>query len=239
MENFLIYLLVAFIITQFHLILGFIIKLKGNGVNRFVILINNVVYKLGLVFRLVNTLVHELGHVLMSVMTRGKVYKIELFSNAGGEAQTGSGKWGAKVLTSLAGYPFASLVSLLFVYLVSIDKSYIVVYLLVALLVGSIIFYVRNMFGLFWSISFLSLVLVMDSFASVGMMEGFILFIIAVMLVESVASALYILYLSIYNRMESGDAKNLAEFTKIPSMFYGIFFSSQALVLFYCSMTLL
>lgn len=236
MESFIYYIIIAALLTQLYLLGDILNKLKLN--NKLIHIIIKISYYISLPFRLVNTLIHELGHVFMSIMTKGKVYKIKLFTNASGEAETGSTKWSAKVLTSLAGYPFASIVALFFIFLLSQGYKEIIVYFLIAFLLGSL-FFVRNVFGFVWTVLFLGLTLIINSYGSTQFILGFLMFIVAVLLVESVCSALYILYLSITNSKESGDCSNLSNFTKLPAFTYGIIFASQALIFGYYGLTLI
>lgn len=185
----------------------------------------------GKYFRLFNTLIHEIGHVLMSLITSGKVYKVKIFSDTSGVAITGTSSWFARVLTSLAGYPFASLVAFGFIYLLSIDKSIWVLYIIMTVLLASMVFWVRNWFGFLWTGLFFSFTFLVNMLGTENMIYMYLMLITAVLLVESVWTSIVVLKLSYKDRQNSGDAYNLSLSTKIPAIIWGLFFSIQSVYL--------
>lgn len=184
---------------------------------------------IGKYFRIMNTLVHEMGHVLASLMTSGRAYQVHLFSDTSGVAYTGTSSRLSRVITSLAGYPFASMVAFAYIYMIHLGKMEWVLYSLVALLIVSLVFFVRNWFGFAWTATFLSVTLLIHFYASEKTMMMYLLVIVAVMLVESVVSAGVILWLSIKDPSGSGDAFNLKNSTYIPTGVWGLFFAFQSL----------
>lgn len=186
----------------------------------------------GKYFRLLNTLIHEIGHALMALFTSGRVYKVQVFSDTSGVAYTGSGNWLGRVLTSLAGYPFASFVAFMFVVLVSMDHLNIVVYMIVGTLLVSLVLWVRNWFGFAWVTVFLGCTVWLYMYASTELMTMYIYVVIAVLLIESVMTAVTILRLSFSSPSESGDCFNLSQSTKIPALVWGVLFLGQALYFF-------
>ena len=186
----------------------------------------------GKYFRLLNTLIHEIGHALMALVTSGRVYKVQVFSDTSGVAYTGSGNWFGRVLTSLAGYPFASFVAFMFVVLVNMGHLNIVVYMIVGTLVVSLLFWVRNWFGFVWVAVFSGCTVWLYVYASTELMTMYIYVVIAVLLIESVMTAVTILRLSLASPEDSGDCYNLSNNTKIPASFWGVVFLGQALYFF-------
>src|SRR5688572_11763556 len=67
--------------------------------------------KIGVYFRCINTLIHEVGHALFSILTSGSVERIDLFADTSGAAYTKSKNIFGKLLVPLAGYTFASAAS--------------------------------------------------------------------------------------------------------------------------------
>ena len=65
----------------------------------------------GKFFNIINTLIHELGHALMSLLLHGKVMKIQIFQDTSGVTTTKSDSKFKSTLVSLAGYPFASVMA--------------------------------------------------------------------------------------------------------------------------------
>jgi hypothetical protein len=182
-------------------------------------------------FRLFNTLIHEIGHVLMSLLTSGKVYKVQIFSDTSGLAITGTSSWFSRVLTSLAGYPFSSFVAFGFLYLIHIEKSSWVLNIILAVLIASMVFWVRNWFGFGWTGLFFGITFGVHMLGTSNMVYMYLLLIIAVLLVESVWTSFVVLRLSILDRLNSGDAYNLSQSTKLPAIVWGIFFSIQSVYL--------
>lgn len=183
-------------------------------------------------FRMANTLIHEIGHVLMALCMGGGVRKIELFPNTGGLATTLSPNWFSSVMIGIAGYPFASLIAAASAYaFVSWGtENYLLVFMVI--LGVSLLIWVRNLFGVLWTLAFLST----TTFAYLNSESSFAhfygLFIIVVLLTESVRSSFVILTTSYHNKEQAGDAQSLARLTKIPTILWGIFFFTQSL--FFC-----
>lgn len=191
----------------------------------------------GKYFRLLNTLIHEIGHALMALITSGRVYNIQVFSDMSGVAYTGRSSWLGRVLTSLAGYPFASFVAFVYVLLIQMGHLNVVFYSLVGMLVVSLVLWVRNWFGFIWVTVFLVGTVGMYVYASTELMTMYVYLIIAVLLVEALWTACIVLYISFKTPKESGDCYNLSKSTKIPAIFWGLFFVGQALYFFNLSYT--
>lgn len=184
----------------------------------------------GKYFSIVNTLIHELGHAFMAILTGGRVDKIQLFSNTEGTAWTSNRFWFGRVLTSVAGYVFASLVSCVFLYFISVQKYNFILYTLVFFLVIALLFWVRNLYGLFWMATFCTIFGLLIWYDQETLTMYVLLFICATIFVQSIYSAWVILYLSFKTPSNAGDASNLAKFTFIfPTQIWGIFFSLQSL----------
>lgn len=185
---------------------------------------------IGKYISIVNTLIHETGHALMAIATGGKVDKIELFANTEGTAWTSSRHWLGRVLTSLAGYPFSSFIAFLFLYFLSINKYDYILYILIAILLLGLLFWIRNLYGFFWITTFCAGFGYLLWNGNTTVTQYVLLIITAVILVQSVISAYEILYLSFKNSHDAGDTTNLARSTFIiPAQIWGIFFFLQSL----------
>lgn len=199
----------------------------------------------------VNTLIHEIGHALVSILTGGKVSRIELFANTEGTAWTRNPFWIGKVLTSLAGYPAASAAGLLFMYLLSIGKPETILLVFAVFLVLGFLFWIkhlaswfRNIYGFLWLVSIGGLYgwLVYYQFQNPESVSGLV-YMIAIALtgivfVESIKSSFTILVLSIKRMHDAGDASNLARATRIPAPIWGLFFFAQSLYFGYMGINL-
>ncbi|ASK64267.1 hypothetical protein CFK37_02480 [Virgibacillus phasianinus] len=184
---------------------------------------------IGKYFSIVNTLIHEMGHSLIAIITGGKVESISLFSNTEGTTLSSYQFWIGGFLTSLAGYVFSSFMAFLFMILIYKRKSGYVLSILLIILVIGLLFWVRNPFGLFWIITIIigfSIVLVKGSKT---VLEYLALFITSLLLVESVTSAFEIMYLGFISPSNAGDATNLAKVTFIPTLLWGVLFFIQSL----------
>lgn len=184
---------------------------------------------IGKYFSIVNTLIHETGHSLIAIITGGKVESISLFSNTEGATLSSYRFWIGGFLTSMAGYVFSSFMAFLFMALIYKKKSGYVLTILLGILVISLLFWVRNPFGLFWIITIIigfSIVLVKGSKTVLNYVA---LFITSLLLVESVTSAFEIMYLGFVSSGSAGDATNLAQLTFIPALIWGILFFIQSL----------
>jgi len=196
------------------------------------VLVTSRLPHVGKYVRLLNTMVHETGHALVALLTGGRVQRIDLFSNTGGLATTLHRGTLSSVLTTLAGYPFASAFSVLCVWLVKVYPPAVVGLILMAFLAINAIFWVRNFMGWIWVILVLGILSTViwvypSAFSYVSLAIAIILW------VDSLGSALYITYLSITNPRNAGDTSILAKATWIPALVWGVVFGSFAVTCFY------
>jgi len=185
----------------------------------------------GKYFAVANTLIHEVGHQVSSIVTFGKAHNIQLFANTEGVAYSSHRFWIGQFITSLAGYIFASFMACTFMVLTYKGKHNIISILLLIILGLSLIFWVRNLYGFFWittfSIGFVWLLLK----AKGPIKENVILFLVSIIFIESITSAFEIMYMSFQTPLNAGDAANLAEITYfIPTQFWGLLFFAQSLL---------
>lgn len=218
--------------------LGILIP-KGNGITMkkrlvlFIILalILTQMPIIGPYFSIVNTLIHEIGHALLSIATGGKVHSISLFLNTEGVTLASHRFWIGGFLTSVAGYLFASFVAFVFMILIHRKKSKHVLFILLATLLISLLLWIRNPYGLFWTITIIVGFSWVLAKGSKPVLDYLALFITTLLLVESVISSLEIMYLSFISPNHAGDATNLANITfLIPSPMWGIAFFIQSLL---------
>lgn len=185
---------------------------------------------IGKYLAIVNTLVHEVGHQLASMMTFGKAHKIQLFSNTEGLATTSHRFWLGSVLTALAGYVFSSFLSALFFFLIYKGRYDLIVYILITILGISMIFWVRNWYGFFWVLTFSAGFIWLVWKAEAIWIENVVLFLVSILFVESITSSFEIMYLSFIAPERAGDATSLAQLTYfIPAQVWGFFFFIQSL----------
>jgi hypothetical protein len=185
---------------------------------------------IGKYFAILNTMIHESGHSLMALITGGEVRRVSLLPNTSGFALTGHSSWIGQVLTSLAGYVFASFFAFVFFWLISRGQYKWMVYILMGFLLINLIFWVRNVYGLVWIFTFGAGFLWLLRTGHEQVVHYAILFLASLILVESVTSAFEIMWISMVSPGQAGDAANLARATKfIPAPIWGIAFFVQSL----------
>ena len=191
----------------------------------------------GKYFAILNTMIHESGHSLMALITGGEVRRISLFPNTSGFAVTGHSSWFGQVLTSMAGYVFASFFAFLFFWLISRGHYNWMVYILMGFLLVNLVFWVRNIYGLFWIVTFGAGFIWLLRSGHEHVVQYVLLFFASLILVESVMSAFEIMWISFVSPGQAGDAANLARATKfIPAPLWGIAFFLQSLYFAFLSL---
>lgn len=183
----------------------------------------------GVYFRCINTLIHEVGHALFSIFTSGSIERIELFADTSGAAYTRSKNIFGKLLVPLAGYPVASFASFGAFWLLENGKVDWFVYILGGISILSLILWVRNGFGIFWLITFSLLLFCIWYFENATLTFYLSYFFACMLSIESLYAALVILYISAENPKGSGDAANLRKLTYLPAVVWGIVFAAQAI----------
>lgn len=179
---------------------------------------------IGKFFNIINTALHEFGHALMALLTGGQVRNIELFRDTSGTTTTQSSNRFTATLVSLAGYPFAASMAWLSFYLIQNGVYRGLVLALSVLFLLMLILWIRNWYGAIWVILFCALngyLVYLDNPTYLGWAA---LFYAVMILTESISSTLVVLFLSLKNPKQAGDATNLAKHTKIPALLWGLVF---------------
>jgi hypothetical protein len=187
------------------------------------IILTRVPY-IGKFFRVINTMIHECGHAFMALFMSGEVVKINLFSDTSGVAVTKvSGKI-PRLLVSLAGYPFSAIMSFVIFYL--LKEGYYTVALIVLMFFAliSLIFFVRNFYGVFWIILFLLIGGAIVQINSLPLLTAWMVFLASLLLTDAFISGFILLKISIVNPSGSGDAANLRKETHIPAWIWSLLF---------------
>jgi hypothetical protein len=184
---------------------------------------------LGNYVSVINTVIHESGHALISLIG-GKVERISLFMNSEGVTYGNQSTWIGGVLTGMAGYIFSSFIAFLSFWLIRREKYSILMFILLGFIFLNLIFWVRNPYGLFWLISFAFIFIMLLIKGSKNLVNHILLLIAAIILVDSIKSAFEILILSFIQPNSAGDASILAQLTSIiPTQLWGLFFFIQSL----------
>lgn len=184
---------------------------------------------IGKYFRSVYTMYHENGHSTMALLMGGKIHRIDLFANTEGVATTSSRFWLARVLTSFAGYPFASFVAFLFFYFLLQEQYQVLFYGLAITAALNLLLWVRNLYGIIWLVSLIGLLAGLHYLGDEQIIEYSLLFIGSILLSESIAAAMGILVLSIKQPLDAGDASSLRKSTWVSARIWGLVFFLQSL----------
>jgi hypothetical protein len=123
--------------------------------------------------RTVVTIAHEGGHALVAVLAGRGLTGIRLHADTSGlTVSTGARRGPGLVLTFLGGYPAPSLLGLGGAVLVAADRSALMLWIAIALLVATLV-HVRNVFGVFSVLATGALVGVVAWFGEPRLQDGF------------------------------------------------------------------
>lgn len=179
-----------------------------------------------------DTLIHETGHALMTLLLSGEVLSIELFSDTSGVAMTRTSNKFKQFLVSIAGYPFSSVMAVILFYMIKAEAIQALLIVLASFAVVTLLLWIRNWYGFFWLLIFITLLTVTFFYADALIQFAVAVFLSAMLLFDAVVKAWIVLYLSLRSPTQSGDAHNLKQITYLPAFFWGLFFLAFAL---YCT----
>lgn len=175
-------------------------------------------------FRNVDTLIHEFGHALMTLLLSGKVQFIYLFADHSGVTQSiAHYKW-QFILISLAGYTLSSIMAMLLFFLYAKKQHEIGLILLTIIALASVIFFIRNTYGVLWTLGFIALNVCVYFVPWPKVKTFYYLLLAFICLVDSVVSTLILMSLSILQPSAAGDVANLAYTTGVPALIWSILF---------------
>lgn len=191
---------------------------------------------LGVAFRVYNTLFHELGHAVFSLLTSGSVKKIELFADAGGAAYVSNNGWWSNFLVTIIAYPFAAAVGWFMLTQTQRLRTDYLAYGIAAIYVLSLLFYVRNQYGIIWLLINTAITIGAIYFKQQTWAHFYFFVVGSFILMESVWTALVLLYISAEDPGNAGDAKDLRDLTRIPAIVWALLFA--AVTLYFVNLTL-
>lgn len=180
-------------------------------------------------FRNVNTLVHELAHAAAALVFQGNVMEIHLFANQSGVTYTRFEEGWMLIPIALAGYIGASLYTVLLFAMYARGRIKEGLVLVALLAVLALALFVRNGYGIAWSLGFAIVTAMIAIIGPMWLKKGYYLLIAFLSLVESVVSSLVILYLSVAVPEAAGDAASLSQATAAPAVVWGLLFVAIAL----------
>ena len=179
-------------------------------------------------FRILDTMVHELGHAVATLLLSGSVLRIELNpDHSGATYSIISSNW-SSILVSLSGYTAASLFSILMFYGYYKRRQKEGLILITAMALLTIVFFVRSGYGLWWLLAFVVINIV---FYFIGpRVRSFYYLVLAFLcLEESVIGPISLAIIAITRPGQAGDAANLANSTFLPAILWALLFVLFAL----------
>ncbi|MGZ9583500.1 M50 family metallopeptidase [Paenibacillus marinisediminis] len=181
-------------------------------------------------FRNVDTMIHEFGHALMTLVLSGKVMYIHLFADYSGVTySTVTDSW-KFIPIALAGYTTSALFASLMFALYRRNQLKIGLIAVTLVTLVSVVFFVRNEFGVLWCIGFIVINVIAYLVPWEWLRQGYYLLIAFILMVESVISTLTILAASVTQPLQAGDAANLYNATGVHSIVWALLFVAIALV---------
>lgn len=184
--------------------------------------------------RMLATMVHEGGHVIVALLLGEKPQAVSLFKDTSGVAMVKtSAKWKA-LCVAMAGYLFTPLMAYVSFWL--LQRGCLQGYLwgVVLLTALFLLCYVRNAFGIFWSLSFIALhVFVLYRGGSLGL-EVLSRVDASVLFVDAVCACLILLKVAFRRPKQSGDAYNISRIIHVPPVLTALLFTAFAVFVDYC-----
>lgn len=184
-------------------------------------------------FRVFNTMIHEDGHAIMALLTRGKAQKIELFADTSGSTVTYSKYKLSHFLTSLAGYPASAGAAWLLFYLLNKQDELTLLIAIGILLALNLILFIRNTYGIIWILTLGGLLYLLFYFDSLIAMRIAVTFFAGVLFWGSLVAPFSLIKITWKNPRQAGDATNLNKLTGIPSFLWSILFLAFSLWIAY------
>ncbi|MGG6310393.1 M50 family metallopeptidase [Paenibacillus macerans] len=186
-------------------------------------------------FRMLDTMVHELGHAVATLLMSGRVLRIELNPDHSGVTYSVLTSGWSQLAVSLAGYVTASLFAMALFYGYSRQKQAAGLAVISGLALASILLFVRSGYGLGWLIAF---IVVNALFLLIGgRIRNFYYLLLAFLcLEESVMGPATLLLRALTHPSQAGDAANLAQLTGVPAMVWALLFLVISMI---CAMSAL
>lgn len=175
-------------------------------------------------FRYLDTMIHEFGHAVVTLVLSGKVMYIELYADHSGVTKSMITKPWSRIPVALSGYMSASLFAWLLFGLHAKGIARRGLLLITVLAALSLILFVRNGYGMLWLAGFAALNVSILLLANKTILKWYYLLIAFLTLEESVAGPVYLLLLAVNRPGQAGDAALLGQVTALPAVFWAGWF---------------
>jgi hypothetical protein len=176
-------------------------------------------------FRNVDTMIHEFGHALITLILSGQVMYIELYVDHSGITRSAVGKVWTMIPIALAGYMTASLFAWFLFSMYAQGKQRRGLTLLNLIAIVSLVLFVRNGFGITWLIGFIAINAVVLIWPGNTLSKYYYLLIAFLSLEESVFGPISLMLSAFVDPNEAGDAAVLSQDTFIPAAVWTIWFT--------------
>lgn len=177
-------------------------------------------------FRNLDTMIHESGHALTTLLLQGDVMEIELYGDHSGVTRSAVSQPWAIIPIALSGYMMASLFAWLLFALYARGKHKAGLILMASLAAVSLLLFVRNEFGVFWLIGFLIFTLLAIVLGGNHVLGKWVFLIVAFLtLEESVFGPLSLVYYALSSPEGAGDAAILSRETPLPAIIWALWFT--------------
>jgi hypothetical protein len=172
-------------------------------------------------FRNVDTMIHEFGHALTTLVFSGEVRYIHVYEDHSGVTLSAVHEGWQFIPVALSGYFIASLFAVLLFYLHRHGKHRLGLFIVTVVACVSLILFVRNEYGARWLLGFIGVNAVAFLVPIRIVRIAYYLFLAFLTLVESVFGTVTIAVLSWVDPENAGDATNLASATGLPAFVWG------------------
>lgn len=175
-------------------------------------------------FRNMDTMIHEFGHAVTTLLLSGEVRYIHLYADHSGVTLSSVQSGWRFIPIALSGYLFASLFTVFLFALHHQNRARLGLMIITAIAVASFILFVRNDFGLRWLLGFIGINAAIILLPLEWLRRVYFLLLALLALIESVMGAVTVAVLSWTEPHQAGDATNLANMTGVPAVMWGALF---------------
>jgi hypothetical protein len=176
-------------------------------------------------FRNLDTMIHEFGHAIATLVLSGQVMYIELFANHSGVTYSRVMNNWTQIPISLAGYISASLFAVFLFKMRARDRQRFGLQIITLLAILSLVLFVRNEYGIMWLIGFIILNIIMLALTPRWLSNAYYLLLAFLTLEESVLGPISLILYAWENPASAGDATNLSLITSIPAIGWAVVFT--------------
>jgi len=178
----------------------------------------------GIIIRVFNTLIHESAHAFMAMLTSGKILKIELQNDTSGTTLSVAKNKRSQFLVAIVGYPVAAAAGYLLFWGNAHAYNVYALYAILFLTSFVLLFYIRNPFGILWALVFISIIAFILWLNQPKVIDFAVFTLAVVLAVEALYSSFSLFVIAIENPSDAGDAKLLNSISKLPTLFWALFF---------------